>query len=664
MKVKALSSIISTLLMLGFVSFASITSAGVISGVVTADSNGSALGGITISADVSTSGAPDIGHVTETRSDGSYSITGLPAGNYIVRVESSGDYAGEYYNNTYDRQSATALPVTEAGTTSGINFSLAIGGKVTGFVMADSGGLPVEGALVTAYDYSTGFWRDSATTDSNGSYTITGLQTGNFIVLTDSSEAYIGEYYDNVSGSDSATPVSITAGATTSGINFSLARTITIAGIVTADSNRSALGDITILAYDSFRGPTPGPGAYSTRTNSNGIYTMTGLLPGNYVVQADSSGDYAGEYYNNTYDYGSATAISLTADETASGINFGLAIGGKITGFVTTDSDGLPIGGTMVSAYNSTGAWGGNTTAQPDGSYTITGLPTGNYIVSTDSWGDYNGEYYNDVYRSDSATPVPVTAGATTSGINFGLAIGGKITGVVTSTSDGAPLGGITISVYDSSMTMPDPGSHFTQTRSDGSYTITGLSTGNYIVRTESSGIYASEYYINTYDRQLATAVSVTLGGIIPGINFSLASEGTVSENINTSGDGSSEDGNSGGGGGCFIATAAYGSILEPQVVVLREFRDKFLLQYKIGRAFVELYYKYSPPIAHYIAKHDVIRMFVRWSLSPLILVSQIVLWPGNRAMMMLRVLPFVFMGGVIMIIFRNRFRKDLPKWE
>ena len=100
--------------------------------------------------------------------------------------------------------------------------------------------------------------------------------------------------------------------------------------------------------------------------------------------------------------------------------------------------------------------------------------------------------------------------------------------------------------------------------------------------------------------------------------------------------------GGSGGGGGCFIATAAYGSYSAPCVRILREMRDRFLLKNRIGTSLVSLYYKYSPPLADFITEHDNIKTVVRLSLFPLVGISWLALKLGSVLTISLMVL-FVF---------------------
>jgi hypothetical protein len=108
-----------------------------------------------------------------------------------------------------------------------------------------------------------------------------------------------------------------------------------------------------------------------------------------------------------------------------------------------------------------------------------------------------------------------------------------------------------------------------------------------------------------------------------------------------TSGGGGGSSG--GGGGGCFITTAAFGSPLAPEVVILREFRDRYLLTNFPGQVFVSLYYAWSPPVARLISEHENLKVLARSTLYPTVILSQaIIRYPRDTGLFSLSLLLFI----------------------
>jgi subtilisin family serine protease len=77
-----------------------------------------------------------------------------------------------------------------------------------------------------------------------------------------------------------------------------------------------------------------------------------------------------------------------------------------------------------------------------------------------------------------------------------------------------------------------------------------------------------------------------------------------------------------GSGGGCFIATVAYGSPYGDNIDLLRAFRDEYLMAHSIGKKCITLYYRYSPPMAGLIADYPAMRKGVRIVLYPFVILS------------------------------------------
>jgi hypothetical protein len=120
--------------------------------------------------------------------------------------------------------------------------------------------------------------------------------------------------------------------------------------------------------------------------------------------------------------------------------------------------------------------------------------------------------------------------------------------------------------------------------------------------------------------------------------HFSAVQAATIQITVNSP---PNPDGSSSGSGGCFIATAAFGSEMERHVGVLRNFRDQILLANTIGRKFVSLYYRFSPPIADFLRDHAVAREAVKQALIPV---------TGLAWMMLHFRLVLVIIGALLMI--------------
>ncbi len=73
------------------------------------------------------------------------------------------------------------------------------------------------------------------------------------------------------------------------------------------------------------------------------------------------------------------------------------------------------------------------------------------------------------------------------------------------------------------------------------------------------------------------------------------------------------------GRGGCFIATACYGTHMAEEVKALCAFRDQYLITNPAGRALVKLYYSFSPKVAEYVRDKEGLKAIIRECLKPII---------------------------------------------
>jgi molybdopterin-binding protein len=486
-----------------------------------------------------------------TDSSGHYAITGLGTRSYKVEFapgyESGLDYVSQYYNGKETWEEADLVSVTNGSTTTGINAQMHEGGKITGTVTDASTHSPIEGIEACAYQTGTeSYFYNCATTNSSGSYTISGIPTGSFVIQftpgqvcvesSCTSPNYLHQYYNGKTSYEEADTVSVTEGTTTSNIDAALHEGGRIAGTVTDASTHNPLSGVEVCAWMS------GGEYYEAcgSTNASGEYTISGLAAGSYTVEfyRTYGTNYLPQYYSGKTPLEQPDTVSVTTGSTTTGVNAALQQGGKITGKVTDASTHNPISGVEVCPsitsaeffyYYFECAY-----TNASGEYMIEGLFTGSYKLHfyRPYESGYANQYYDGKTTWGQADTISVTAGSTVSNINAELHEGGKITGVVTDATTHNPIEGIFVCA---SLVGGEGEGECATTAPGGSYLIKGLPAGSYTV--EFRGPYEETDYLPQYYNGKSTSsgadhVSVTEGSTTSGISAELQEGGRITGTV------------------------------------------------------------------------------------------------------------------------------------
>ena len=546
-----------------------------ISGTITRASDASPVFGATVFA-----GNAAQGQIAFAYSDasGHYTLSGLPDGVLHVYTAGSGDVADTAYGNILCPGAQTnACDNVGPGVTAalgtpatGIDIAMAAGGTISGVISDATSGSqapnnrtrveifavpPPGGTQPTSYTFLT--FQTAA-----GGYVASGLAPGAYHVIfaSNSTVGWIDTAYGGApcprGGCDQSVlpTVFVTAGATTAGISATLPRGRTISGGLTDAGTGLALVP---KAFDATGYGTGQLAFYTNLSNYAGygqvdpaghFLSRTGFSPGalfagTFVLRSNTplGGGYIDQIYPGIacpwLSCGGTTGTALTVAGTdLTGVNYSLSKGATLSGKVRRASDSAPLEFVLIEAFNAAGKKVGQVTTQPDGGYTLYGLPTGSYFVQTTNQLGYLDKLYNAVACDPFCNPVngnavAVTAPNATTGIDFSLDQSATIGGTV---SDGGPAANVSVEVYGAIGNLL----RTTTTAANGGYQFKDLAGGRYYVRTRNAtgradALYSAKPCVGSACQvRLGTPIVVAAGGTASGINLALAAPAIVTGTV------------------------------------------------------------------------------------------------------------------------------------
>lgn len=416
------------------------------------------------------------------------------------------------------------MPVTAGKVTRGIDAAMRLGGEITGTTRSKSGKalagvcVNIEGQLG-----HIGFGTE-ATSGKNGSYAAHSLFKGKYFVeflpYCGNKGNYAPQWYKDSANQAHAKAIEITGTQVVTHVDSALPRGGVISGVVKSKVTNAPVKGICAFARPLSRGPGIFRGS---QTLANGSYRITGLVTGKYEVEFNRG-------CGNNGNYLPVQRVTSVQTSHTVKVNAFLPPGAIVSG-VVKDSNGNPVSGVCVQAYNNHSFNASKSGA--NGSYSVNALPTGSYRVEFSGGcgnaGSYAAQFYQGQTNSGSANLVGLTAGETTSGINAAMQPGGTITGLVTGA--GRPLNRTCVSVI--SVSNLNFGFPFNlEITKNGTYLAKNLNPGLYAVDFGcffGPRPFASQWYKSRISSDTADLVSAAPGVITSDISAALPRGGFIS---------------------------------------------------------------------------------------------------------------------------------------
>ena len=271
-----------------------------------------------------------------------------------------------------------------------------------GHVVAADTGQPLRKAQVRIF---SGEMRENrlATTDADGRYEFKLLPAGRYN-MSASKGSYVQLQYGQQRPFEPGKPLEILDGQTVEKVDFALPRGGVITGRI-LDEFGEPLADAQVAAqrYQSFQGRRRlMPAGRPAMTNDIGEFRLFAIPPGQYYLSAtlrsmgmmgdtDDRSGYAPTYFPGTPNMAEAQKITIALGQTVSDINMALMVArtARITG-TAVDSQGRPFVGMVMAMPRGDSMmmmFGPPGQTKPDGSFSISSLAPGTYVLQTQGGG-------------------------------------------------------------------------------------------------------------------------------------------------------------------------------------------------------------------------------------------------------------------------------------